>query len=302
MLSPIETLSAVRAAAIKKANSSAKKLFILSFLAGLFIAFAALASTIAAMNLLKNPETFGLGKLVQGLVFAGGLIMVVLGGAELFTGNSLMITALLSKEISLKKLLRNWGIVYLGNFLGAFFLAACASAAHLFAYNGGLLGSTFISIANQKISLEFWPALILGLLCNILVCLAVWFAFSAKTTQGKILAIIFPILIFIICSFEHSIANMFYIPAGFFASGTVNFFLSSLLHNLIPVTLGNILGGGLFVATAYSFSLNNDKINLCTSEITQKNQKTNTKPQKIQSNQKSQKSQKNPKPQKSPKK
>lgn len=273
MLKPTETLEAVQSAGVSKATASTKKLLFMSFLAGLFIAFAALASTIVSMNLLKDPSTFGLGKLVQGLIFSGGLIFVVLGSTELFTGNSLMIITLLHKKITLRQLLRNWGLVYLGNFLGALFLAICVSISGIFNYNGGLLGSTLSSIALTKISLNFLPALILGLLCNLLVCLAVWMAFGAKTTAGKILAIIFPVTFFVICGFEHSIANMFYIPAGFLASGVFSFY--HLFANLIPVTIGNIIGGGLFIATFYTFSLNNDKISLCLSEKQNQNQPKN---------------------------
>lgn len=273
MLKPSETLETVKNAGIAKATASTKKLLLLSFLAGLFIAFAALTSTIVSMNLLKDPTTFGLGKLIQGFTFAGGLIFVVLGGAELFTGNSLMIVAFLHGEITLKQLLRNWGLVYLGNFLGALFLAICVSLSGIFNYNNGFLGATLSSIALSKVSLNFLPALILGILCNILVCLAVWMAFGAKTTAGKILAIVFPVAFFVICGFEHSIANMFYIPAGFLANNV--FSLPYLLANLIPVTIGNIIGGGIFIAGFYTFSLKNDKMSLCLSEKTSKNQSKN---------------------------
>ncbi len=277
MLNPLETLNTVSNAGVAKATASAKKLLIMGFLAGLFIAFAALASTIVSMNLLKSPETFGLGKLLQGFVFSGGLIFVVLGGAELFTGNSLMLIAFLAKKITFKQLLRNWGIVYLSNLLGALFLAFCVFASGLFSINGGQLGASLTGIATAKTSLNFLPALILGILCNILVCLAVWCAFSAQTTQGKVLAIIFPVMFFVVCSFEHSIANMFYIPAGFFASNSFN--LCLFIKNLLPVTLGNIIGGGLFIAAAYSFSLNNAKISLCkTKHLKSQNQKSKQKP------------------------
>ena len=260
MNTPAETLEIVKVAGEKKASASWQKLLILSFFAGLMIAFAALASTIASMNLLKTPETYGLGKLVQGFVFSGGLIMVILGGAELFTGNSLMFIALFDRKISLKSLLRNWGIVFLGNLLGALFLAVLVSASGLFSQNSGLLGETLASIANTKTSLDIFSAFFLGILCNILVCLAVWMAFSAKTASGKLLACIFPVTFFVACGFEHSIANLFYIPTGFFAENSFNFL--GLLHNLLPVILGNIIGGGIFVAGGYFFSLKSDTISL----------------------------------------
>ncbi|MBR3220425.1 formate/nitrite transporter family protein [Candidatus Saccharibacteria bacterium] len=261
MNTPVETLINLQTVAVGKATAKIRKLVILGFMAGMFIAFAGVASTIASMNLLANPETFGLGKLVSGLVFTAGLIMVVIGGAELFTGNSLMLTGLLAHKITLAQLLRNWLIVYLANFLGGFFVAGMIGLAGSFAMNGGLFGVTASNIALTKINLGFGQAFVLGLLCNLLVCLAVWLAASAKSVPGKILAIIFPIATFIICGFEHSIANMYYIPAGFFASG--NYFWAEMLGNLVPVTLGNIVGGGLFVATAYHFALNDGKISLC---------------------------------------
>ncbi len=227
----------------KKSKKSLKSLILLGFLAGLEIGFAALASTLASMNLLKTPETFGLGKLVQGLVFSGGLIMVVLSGAELFTGNNLMLIALLDRRIGPKKLLRNWGLVYIGNLLGSLFLALLVASSGIFAMNSGLLGESLKNIAIAKTSLDFLPALVLGLLCNILVCLAVYIAFGAKSTLGKLFACIFPVTFFVMCGFEHSIANMFYLPAGFLASGACN--PAASLSNLLPVTLGNILGGAL---------------------------------------------------------
>ena len=279
MRTPIETFNTVINAGISKATANSKKLLIMSFLAGLFIAFAALASTIVSAGLLANANTFGLGKLLQGFVFSGGLIFVVIGGAELFTGNSLMIAALLANKISLGQLLRNWGLVYLGNLIGALFLAYCVSVSGIFDLNGGQLGTSLAAIAATKTSLSFFPAVILGILCNILVCLAVWCAFGAKTTASKVLVIIFPVMFFVICGFEHSVANMFYIPAGFFAAGS--FSIRLLISNLIPVTIGNIIGGGLFIAAAYSFSLNNVKISLCETNPNpqQKLQKTHQKSQ-----------------------
>ena len=138
MQTPSETLTTLQTVAVAKATAKLKKLIIMGFMAGMFIAFAGVASTISSMNLLANPETFGLGKLISGLVFTAGLIMVVLGGAELFTGNSLMLTGLLARKITLKGLLKNWLVVYLANFLGGFFVAGMLGLAGSFAMNGGL--------------------------------------------------------------------------------------------------------------------------------------------------------------------
>ena len=298
MLTPLDTLQTVETASINKATAKTSKLILMGFLAGFFIGMAALTSTITSVNLLANPDTYGLGKLIQGLVFSGGLIMVILGGTELFTGNSLMVTALISHKITLKQLLRNWGLVYLGNFLGALFLVFMVGASGILDGNSGLIGSALARIATAKVSMEWGSAFTLGILCNILVCIAVWAAFGAKSTAGKILAIIFPVTFFVACGFEHSIANMFYIPAGLAYAGTFSW--GAFLANLIPVTLGNIIGGGIFIASFYSFSLNDVKINLCLDEKnpTKKSNQKSLKTQPSSTSQKSQNSQKAQKPQK----
>ena len=253
-------LEVAKEVGVTKSQKTIKSLLPLGFLAGLEIAFAALASTIASMNLLKSPETYGLGKMVQGFVFSGGLIMVVLSGAELFTGNSLMLISLFDKKIGSKKLLKNWGFVYIGNLLGSLFLTLLVALSGIFNANSGLLGQTFTSIAESKTNLSFVPALSLGILCNILVCLAVYISFSSKTLTGKLLACIFPVTFFVMCGFEHSIANMFYIPTGFAASG--NYDILAFLSNLLPVTIGNIIGGALVSSIIYfSSKQKHDKIN-----------------------------------------
>lgn len=249
MLTPVDTLQTIITASVKKSTSSARRLLILGFLAGLFIAFAALASTIASMNLLKSPDTFGIGKLIQGLVFSGGLICVVLTGSELFTGNSLMFVGFLSGDVKIRGLLKNWGIVLIGNLLGALFLALLCYVAGVYDMNGGQLGASLAGIATSKCSLAPISALILGILCNILVCAGVYMAFSSKTTSGKLLSCIFPVTFFVASGFEHSIANLFYIPAGFLASGAFN--ISGMLMNILFVLIGNIIGGVIFISTAF---------------------------------------------------
>ena len=249
MLTPTETLDTINKASVKKATSSTSRLLILGFLAGLMIAFAALFSTIASMNLLEDPSTFGLAKLIQGFTFSGGLIMVVLTGSELFTGNSLMVIGILDDKITWRQLLRNWSLVFVGNFLGASLLALLCYVAGTYSMNGGLVGSTLASISSAKCALTPEKGIILGLLCNILVCLAVYMAFSAKSLPGKLLSCIFPVMFFVACGFEHSIANLFYIPAGFLASGTVD--ILGFLSNIFFVVIGNILGGSIFVACSF---------------------------------------------------
>ncbi len=268
-LTPAEITQAVSDSGLAKAAASFGRLFVLGILAGVYIAFASEGSTMAAFNLLADPSTYGLGRCLAGAIFPGGLMLVVIAGGELFTGNTMMLLPLAQRKISLGGLLRNWGIVYCGNFVGSVFVAwLIYSSGQL---NGGdhLLGGVTIKIAAAKCRLSFLEAFSLGILCNWLVCLAVWMAAGAKDVTGKIFAIFFPIWLFITSGFEHSVANMYYISAGLLAKSNpawlaavslppetlaslswTNFFLA----NLLPVTLGNILGGGVFVALAYGYA------------------------------------------------
>jgi len=252
--SVLETCQTVSEIGKVKAKKSTTDLFLLSILAGAYIALAAAGSTMAAFNLLANPETFGLGRCMAGLIFPCGLILVMLAGSELFTGNTMMLLPLAQRRISLFAMLRNWLIVYAGNFVGSIFVAFLICQSGQLNAGNGLLGDVTISIAAKKCSLTFVQAFILGIFCNWLVCLAVWLALGIKDIPGKILAMFFPIWLFVTSGYEHSVANMYYIPAGLFAATTPssgltweNFFVA----NLLPVTLGNIVGGGVFVALAY---------------------------------------------------
>ena len=258
--------------AVTKAGLSLMTMLLLGIAAGAYIAVAGFASNMAAFNLLSSPDTYGLGRFVAGILFTGGLIMVVLSGGELFTGNNLMIMGVLDRRISAGAMLRNWVIVYCANFLGGLLIALLGSWSGLFTSGGNLLGVMTIKIAAGKIGLSFGKAVVLGFLCNWLVCLAVWQATGSKDMAGKILGIFFPILLFVTAGFEHSIANMYYISAGILASHSqalAGAAVSSglvtsdalqnltwggmLLHNLLPVTLGNILGGSGFVGMLYWF-------------------------------------------------
>jgi formate/nitrite transporter len=255
---------------VVRAGRAFSDLVVLGILAGVYIAFAGTASTMVAFNLLANPDTFGLGRCMAGIVFPCGLVLVVLAGAELFTGNTMMLLPLVQRRISLLSLLRNWGIVYVANFVGA--VAFAWLIYHSGQLNAGkyLLGGMSIKIAAAKCHLTFEEAFLLGMFCNWLVCLAVWIAAAAKDAAGKILAIFFPIWLFVASGFEHSVANMYFIAVGLFAAQSpvlmksaqalttpemlasltwTNFFLA----NLLPVTLGNIVSGGLFVALAYGY-------------------------------------------------
>ncbi len=227
---------------------------LLGILAGFFIGLGAVFCTLVTTDIGLG---FGLGKLLGGLAFSLGLILVVVAGAELFTGNSLIVTPWLSTRVSGSALLRNWAIVYFANFAGALILVGIVVGARFWALDGFAVGANALAIASGKTSLAFVPALCRGIICNVLVCLAVWMCLAARSVTEKILAVVFPITAFVACGFEHSIANMFFIPmgiamagqaqvvqaAGLTASQIANVSVLGLVHNLIPVTIGNIIGG-----------------------------------------------------------
>lgn len=265
-LSPDKILPRAFEVYTKKARIKTKKLLILSFFAGVFIALAAQGSSFAAANLLANKDTLGLGKLVQGLTFTPGLIFVILAGAELFTGNCLMITAFLDKKVRLKEMLKSWILVYLGNFIGCIFVAFLLSISGQWLLGDGLVGIRTILIAKSKIDFSFGQAFVLGILANFLVCLGVWMSLGAKSYGSKALAAFFPVAVFVLSGFEHSIANMYYIPAGILAKNIPDLAAKTgldaaalasinipnmLVKNLIPVTLGNIIGGAILVGLLY---------------------------------------------------
>ena len=256
---------------IKKTELPAVKMLVLGFLAGAFIAFAAEGSNMASFNLWLNTDTYGLGKALAGAIFGTGLMLVIIAGGELFTGNTLIFASVLQRQVSVGKMLKNWFFVYIGNFIGSVFIAWMMNKTGLFNSGAAGLGAITIKIASYKVGLSFGKAFFLGLMCNWLVCLAVWMAWGAKDITGKVLAIFFPIWLFITSGFEHSIANMYYIPAGIMAKGNPAMVDAALAHgmtaeklaqlnwqtffvnNLVPVTLGNIIGGGVFVACVYWF-------------------------------------------------
>lgn len=254
-------------AGIKKANRSFSKTFVLAILAGAFIAFGAIFATTVTAEMTLSPD---FTKLLGGLTFSLGLILVIVGGAELFTGNNLIVMAWANKRIKTSQVLRNWGIVFFGNFVGAMAMAALMFFSLQYTTGMGNIGAKALSIGEAKCSLGFTQATILGILCNTLVCLAVWLCYSAKTTSSKILAIIFPITAFVAAGFEHSIANMYFIPKALLIKSYANEqFWSSInaspdmyynltwsnfiVDNLIPVTIGNIIGGAVLVGFVYWF-------------------------------------------------
>lgn len=266
-LSPAEVAELVVGVGQRKAEMSVTNQLILSVMAGAFIAFGAAGACVAA----HTVESAGVAKALAGALFAAGLIMVVVAGGELFTGNSLMLMAMAEGRISPWQLLRSWLVVYAGNFAGALLTAGLVCLSGQWGMSGGLLGASVIKTAVGKTALSFQNAFFLGVLCNWLVCLAVWMSFAARDIAGKVLVIFFPIWIFVTSGFEHSVANMYYIPAGILAAAdpalaeraaSVGLSPEALANlnwgvmlqaNLLPVTLGNVVGGGVLVALAYWF-------------------------------------------------
>lgn len=245
-----------------KVGTPVGKLFLLAVLAGAFIAMGGVGATTAAVSI----PLASVGKFVGACVFPGGLTMVLLAGSELFTGNTLLVIPLLEKEITPAGMLKNWCVVYLGNIAGGLLVAAGVVFSHQPDLFGNQMAVSVISTAAAKCTLTLGDALIRGILCNFLVCIAVWISFAAKDLAGKIMGLFFPIMMFVLCGFEHSVANMYYIGAGLFAKGIPkyakaaadagvdleavtwgNFFGA----NLFPVTVGNIIGGALCVGCVY---------------------------------------------------
>jgi formate/nitrite transporter len=253
---------------VKRASTDLLTLLVLGLLAGAFISFGAiLATTVSAGSIaittadggatLSAGLPYGVVRLLTGLVFSLGLILVVVGGAELFTGNNLLAMAWASKRITSGELAINWTVVYLANFLGALGLVALVYLSGHWRMDDGAVGANAVKIALAKATLPFWEAFFKGILCNILVCLAVWLALAGRSVADKILAIVFPISAFVAAGFEHSIANMYFIPLGILVkdqiavSGSEQLSWTGFFANLLPVTIGNIIGGGLMVALVY---------------------------------------------------
>lgn len=249
--SPKEIAERVENVGVTKANLPLLSMTALGVLAGGFIGLGALY-----FNLVVSDATlpFAIARVLGGMVFALGLVLVVVAGAELFTGNNLLVMAWVSRRIPTRKLLENLFVVFCANFIGAAGLAWIVSLSGHANMNGGAVGRTAITIATAKCALPFAEAFFKGVLCNLLVCLAVWLALAGRTVTDKILAIIFPISAFVAAGFEHSVANLYFIPLGLFLSGadaSTALTWSGFVHNLIPVTLGNLVGGAGLVGLVY---------------------------------------------------
>jgi formate transporter len=267
-LTPAEMAVKAAETGVKKTKLDTLRMFLLAVLAGSFIAMGAVFATTVSAGASALP--FGIARLLAGVAFTLGLILVVVSGSELFTGNSLVIIAFANRRITLPALLRNWGIVYLGNFVGALLTAYLMFLSRQYTFGGGSIGLAALNTGEAKTALGFAQAVVLGIFCNALVCMAVWMCYSARSTIDKILAIVPPIAAFVAAGFEHSIANMYFIPVALFIKqfGSPAFFeaikktpadfahltwSNFFLVNLLPVTIGNIIGGVVMVGLMYWF-------------------------------------------------
>jgi len=257
---PAEMAKRAEASGIRKANRDLISAFFLAVQAGAFIAFGAALYTHVIHD---SSLSVGLTKMIGGLAFSLGLILVVIAGADLFTGDTLMVMACFTGAITYRQMLRSWVIVFVGNLVGSLAIVLLVHLSGHWLEHYGTIGAQALSIANAKVNLSPVQAFTSGMLCNILVCLAIWLCYSARSVTDKILAIIFPITAFVALGFEHSIANMYFIPAGLLLKGNVSICVQLgenlsnltlygfLVKNLVPVVIGNMVGGAIFVGTVY---------------------------------------------------
>lgn len=263
---PAEVVDANIASGKVKANLPLFKMILLGIAAGMFIAIGGEASSLAS----HDVANVGLARTITGTIFPVGLMMIVLVGGELFTGNTMIVMAVLDKQATWLQYVRNLVVVYFSNLVGSLVIAYLTYASGQWNYTSGKLGAYTIKIAYGKVNLGFGTALCSGILCNILVCMAVLMAISAKDISGKVWAIFFPIFAFVISGFEHCVANMYYIPAGMIAMANPDYVakaeeaygitaqqlnsalnIGGMVKNMIPVTIGNIIGGGIFVGVLF---------------------------------------------------
>jgi formate/nitrite transporter len=267
-LLPAEIAARAENVGAQKVRLDAPRLLALAVLAGAFIALGAMFAT-TVLTGANGAMPFGMSRLVAGIVFSLGLILVVVGGAELFTGNALMVMALAARKITLGEMLRAWGIVYAGNFVGAFGTAVLVVVSGQYLFAEGQVAAVALAIAVAKVALPFHQALFLGVLCNVLVCLAVWLSLGARGTSDKVLAVLFPVSAFVAAGFEHSVANMYLVPLGILikswapdtlwsqipvgAADLATLSWPNFVWSLVPVTVGNVIGGGVLVGIVYWF-------------------------------------------------
>ena len=254
--SPKEIAEKVETIGVAKARLPLHSKLALGILAGGFIGLGAFYFTVVTSDTTLN---FAANRMLGGVAFSLGLILVVIAGAELFTGNNLLVLAWSGKRITTGELLRDWIIIYLANFVGALGLVLLVYLSHQWEMNQNAVGIHAVKIAAAKVNLPFWQAFFKATLCNVLVCLAVWLALAGRGVADKILAIVFPISAFVAAGLEHSVANMYFIPLGVLlqpqlnVAGAEGLSWAALWTNLVPVTLGNVFGGGVMVALVYRF-------------------------------------------------
>lgn len=249
----------------EKTRLSISKMLVLGIMAGLFIGLAGISSTFASATLTGGS----IARFIGGSVFSGGLAMAIVAGSELFTGNCLIIIPVLEKQATILGMLKNWVVVYIGNFVGSLIVAALIVYGGSLSNFGNAVGAAAINVAVGRVSLTFSDAFIRGILCNFLVCIAVWMAFAAKDVAGKIVGVYFPIMFFVLCNFNHSIADMGLIMTGLFGAANPTYLAAFsekftadpsvltwgafIVKNMLPVTLGNIIGGTVLVGIGYWF-------------------------------------------------
>jgi formate/nitrite transporter len=263
-LPPAEVARKAEGVGVAKAGMAPLDVFVLAVLAGAFIALGAAFSTTVAAG--GGDLPYGVLRLLAGLAFSLGLVLVVVAGAELFTGNNLIVMAWASRRVRTAQLLANWGIVYAGNLVGALGTAVLVVLAKQYTFGAGAVGETAIAIAATKTGYGFGQAVALGVLCNALVCLAVWLTYGAHTTADKLLAVVPPIAAFVATGFEHSVANMYFVPVALLIREDGDWLAAAdapgakdlswdgfVLDNLLPVTIGNVAGGALLVGAVYWF-------------------------------------------------
>ena len=267
-LLPADIARKAEAVGVQKTRMNVPSLLALAVLAGAFIALGGMFATTVLAGA-DGVVPFGISRLLSGVVFCLGLILVVVGGAELFTGNTLMVMAWAAGEVRLREMLRAWAIVYIGNFVGAVGTAALVFLSGQYLAGKGSVAGVALNLALNKVTLSFDHAFFLGILCNVLVCLEVWLAFGARSTTDKVRAVLFPVSAFVVAGFEHSVANMYLIPLGLFikawapaalwaeiggdAANYAALTWPAFFVSLIPVTIGNIIGGGVLVGLVYWF-------------------------------------------------
>ena len=246
VVTPARIARLVEEVGIRKAGLAFLPTFALGILAGAFIAFGAMFFTVAVTG---SEMGYGPTRLLGGAAFSLGLVLVIVGGAELFTGNSLIVMAWANRDITLGALLRNWGIVYAGNLVGAVATAVLVHLSGILTAGGGAVGETALGIAAAKLALDPVQAFVRAVLCNVMVCLAVWMCFAAHNVAGRVLVIVFPVTAFVALGFEHSVANMYFIPLAMLHSGEVD--MGAFVANLAVVSAGNVVGGAVLVALVY---------------------------------------------------